>query len=82
MNMWREDPKKVGNLIKGEQLTYDTVKEVKDALKKYKAKKFKKYKLKIPFKPKGPEYSFEGCTEFIQFVDLPGIDDTDWQADI
>ena len=54
MNMWREDPNPriVGNLIKGEQLSYNNVKELKEALKIYKAKKFKKYKLKIPFNPK------------------------------
>jgi hypothetical protein len=84
MNMWREDPnpKIVGNLIKGEQLSYNNVKELKEALKIYKAKKFKKYKLKIPFNPKSSKYSFEECKEIIQFVDLPGIDDTYWQAGI
>ncbi len=54
MNMWVEDQKKIGNLIKGEKLTYNNAQEVKKALKMYKADKFKKYKLKIPFNFKKP----------------------------
>ena len=52
--MWVEDPNKVGNHIRGEKKTYSNVEKIREDLEKFKANKFKKYKLKIPFKLKNP----------------------------
>ena len=53
--MWVEDPNKVGNLIKGEKKTYSNLEKIReDLIVLKKENKFKKYKLKIPFKLKSP----------------------------
>jgi capsule polysaccharide export protein KpsC/LpsZ len=52
MTMWQDDPKKVGNLIKEEKVNFEKIEQVREALKHYKTKNFKKYKIKIPYNPK------------------------------
>jgi hypothetical protein len=52
--MWQDDPdpKKVGNLIKEEKVNFENLNNAKAALKHFKTKNFKKYKIKIPYNPK------------------------------
>ncbi len=61
--MWQDDPdpKKVGNLIKEEKVNFENLNDVKEALKHFKTKNFKKYKIKIPYNPKNYKINYDGC---------------------